>query len=208
MQPIFNQEQSNLNSQLAAQGITQGSTASDNAQNLFSRNINDAYNSAFANSEANAFNQSVESYQLPIQTLSTLLGQSQPGTVSSSLTNTPQEQIQPANYEALAQQDYQSQLQNYQNSWSGIAGIGSALAGGWMMSDRRAKKDIARVGSLYDGTPIYRFRYSDGPEAMHIGVMAQDILADKPEAVFIGGDGLMMVDYERATDRARELAHE
>ena len=211
MQPIFNQQQSNLNSQLAAQGISQGSGAYDNAQNLQSRNVNNAYEQAMAADQGQAFNQSVQAYQLPIQTLGTLLGQSQPGSVSSSLTNTPQEQIQPANYEQLAQQDYQSQLQNYQNSMSGITGIASALAGGWakggfMLSDRRAKKDIEPVGTLYDGTPIYRFRYIDGPKAMHIGVMAQDILSEMPEAVFVSGDGLMMVDYERATERAKNSA--
>jgi hypothetical protein len=131
MQPIFNQQQSNLNSQLGAEGITQGSTAYDNAQNLQSRNVDNAFEGAMASDEGQAFNQAATSYQLPIQTLGTLLGESQPGSVSQNLTSTPQEQIQPANEEGLVQQDFQSQLQNSQNNLSGIFGIGSALAGGW-----------------------------------------------------------------------------
>lgn len=212
MQPIFNQQQSNLNSQLAAQGITQGSDAYDNAQNLQSRNVNNAYEGAMAQDEGQAFNQAAEAYQLPIQTLGTLLGESQPGSVSQNLTSTPQEQIQPANEEGLVQQDYQSQLQNYQNSMSGLFGIGSALAGGWAKagfptSDRRKKKDITRIGHLDDGTPFYRFRYIDGDGTMQVGIMAQDIMNEIPDAIHVGDDGFMRVDYERATDRAVRHAH-
>lgn len=131
MQPIFNQQQSNLNSQLASQGITQGSTAYDNAQNLQARNVDNAYEGAMANDEGQAYQQAAESYELPIQTLGTLLGESQPGSVAGSLVQTPQEQIQPANLESLTEQQYAQQNQIYGNTMSGIFGIGDALAGGW-----------------------------------------------------------------------------
>ena len=123
MQPIFNQQQSNLNSQLAAQGIAQGSDAYDNAQNLYSRNVNNAYESSMAADEGQAYNQAAESYQLPIGTLATLLGSSQQGSVAANNVQTNQEQIQPADEEHLVQQDYQSQLQNYENTMNGIFSI-------------------------------------------------------------------------------------
>jgi hypothetical protein len=214
MSPIFAQQQSNLNSQLAAQGITQGSDAYNNAQNLQARNVDNAYESALASDEGQAYNQAAESYQLPIQTLATLLGEGSPASANSGLVQTPQEQIQPANEEGLVQQDYQSELNNYGNTMSGLFSIPSAVLGGWAragglsaLSDRRAKKDIARVGSLNDGTPVYRYRLKNDPAgAMQIGLMAQDIADDMPDAIGIGDDGFLHVDYERATRRSLEAA--
>jgi len=210
MQPIFDQQQSNLDSKLAAQGITQGSGAYDNAQNLQSRNVNNAYESAMAADQGQAYGQALSSYQAPIQTLGTLLGESQPGNVNQNLTQTTQSQIQPANYESLVQQNYQSQLQNYQNSMSGLFSIPSALLGGWArtgfsFSDARMKKDISRVGALNDGTPIYRYRYRDGDGTMQLGLMAQDIR--NPKAVMTGDDGMLRVNYELATNNSLEGAH-
>jgi hypothetical protein len=227
MQPIFDQQQSNLDSKLAAQGITAGSTAYDNAQNLQSRNVNNAYEGAMAQDEGQAFNQAAEAYQLPVQTLGTLLGEGQPASPTTGMANTPQETIQPANLEGLVQQNYQSSLGNYANTMGGIFGLGSALLGapgvasgiggilggglpnlaglsGGSLSDRRAKMDIARVGKLNDGTPVYRFRYRNGDPEMRLGLMAQDIADDMPDAVMTGDDGFMRVDYERATERSME----
>jgi hypothetical protein len=130
MQPVFDQQQSNLNAQLANQGITQGSAAYDNAQNLFSRNVNNAYENAMASDEGQAYNQALQSYMAPIQTLSTLLGISQPGSVNQGLVQPSQQQIQPANLEGLVEQNYQQQLNNYQNQQSGLFGIGSSVLGG------------------------------------------------------------------------------
>ena len=198
MQPIFNQQQSNLNSQLAAQGITQGSDAYNNAQNLFSRNVNNAYEGAMAQDEGQAFNQAATAYQLPIQTLATLLGEGSPAS-NLNLTQTPQETIQPANLQNAVEQNYAQQNQIYGNTMSGLFGLGGNIASAAILSDARAKQNIARIGTLDDGTPIYRFRYRNGDPAMHIGLMAQDILHSKPEAVSMGADGFWRVDYERAT---------
>lgn len=132
MQPIFDQQQSNLNSQLQNQGITQGSQAYNNAQNLQSRNVNNAYESALANDEGQAYNQAVTSYQLPISTLASLLGEGAPANMTSSLTQTPQEQIQPPNYQGLVEQNYQQQLNQNQNMMSGIFKL-AGTAGNWAM---------------------------------------------------------------------------
>lgn len=212
MQPIFNNQNSNLNSQLANQGLAVGSGAYNNAQMGLAQNQNQAYESGLLQDQSTAYNQALQSYEAPIQTLGTLLGESQPGSVTSSLAQTPQENIQPANLESLVQQNYQSQLANYGNTMSGMFSIPSALLGGWarngftLPSDIRLKRDIARVGRLDDGTPVYRFRYIGKPK-MHIGVMAQDIIDEKPDAVVIGDDGFYRVDYERATDASVGAPH-
>jgi Chaperone of endosialidase len=212
MEPWFNQQTSNLNSQLANQGITQGSQAWQNAQLGNTEGQAGTIENAMAQDESQAYNQALQTYQAPIQTLGTLLGEGQPASVNQGLVQTPQEQIQPANEEALVQQDYQSQLQNYQNTMSGLFSIPSALLGGWaragfgMPSDRRLKRDISQIGAMADGTPIYRFRYLND-NRMQIGLMAQDIAETVPEAVAFDDRGFMMVDYERATENAARRAN-
>jgi hypothetical protein len=77
----------------------------------------------------------------------------------------------------------------------------SAAAGaGAFLSDRRAKDDIAQIGELYDGTPIYRFRYKGDPR-VSVGLMADDVEKYAPHAVSELG-GYKMVDYGLATARA------
>ncbi len=77
----------------------------------------------------------------------------------------------------------QRQVQNSNTSTSGF-------------SDRRLKDDIAQVGALFDGTPVYR--YSRNGE-YQIGLMADEVA---PEAVSDGIYGFKMVDYKIATDKA------
>lgn len=134
MQPIFNNQNSNLNSQLANQGLAVGSGAYDNAQQQQAMNQNQAYESGLLQDQSTAYNQALQSYEAPIQTLGTLLGESQPGSVTSSLAQTPQGSVPPANLEGLVQQNYQSQLQNYQNNVNGMFSIPSAVLGGWARS--------------------------------------------------------------------------
>lgn len=90
---------------------------------------------------------------------------------------------------------------NTTNQMSGAQQFGlisGGLASLW--SDRRLKRDIAKVGELFDGTPVYRFRYLNDP-AMHIGLMSDDVA---PESVVHVG-ALHKVDYAKATQRALEM---
>jgi len=65
------------------------------------------------------------------------------------------------------------------------------LVGG---SDIRLKRDIVPVGHTAEGFGIYFFRYlwSDEP---HFGVMAQEVILSRPDAVIRGEDGFYRVDY-------------
>jgi hypothetical protein len=67
-------------------------------------------------------------------------------------------------------------------------------------SDARLKRDVARVGKLDNRIALYRFRYLNSSD-VYVGVIAQEVLAVAPEAVIIGNDGLMRVDYERLGTR-------
>jgi len=82
------------------------------------------------------------------------------------------------------------------NGTSAIAGLLSLL------SDRRLKQDIAQVGALFDGTPVYRYRYI-GQRPFQIGLMAQDVERHTPDAV-TEINGYKAVDYRAATEKAIE----
>lgn len=71
-----------------------------------------------------------------------------------------------------------------------MSGIGS-MAGGFMMSDRRFKRDIVRIGETAGGTPLYKFRYIFGGPEM-VGVMADEV----PHAT-VKVAGINFVDYSK-----------
>jgi endosialidase-like protein len=79
----------------------------------------------------------------------------------------------------------------------------SALLGLLSLSDARLKEDVEAVGALFDGTPVYRYRYKGTP-AYHIGLMAQDVEKTNPRAVAEIG-GYKAVDYHTATEAAQKL---
>lgn len=92
-----------------------------------------------------------------------------------------------------------------------LGGTGAFGSSGWLKpaaqsvlswSDERLKENIAPVGELYDGQPIYSYNYK-GDEKPQIGLMAQDVEKTAPEAVVEIG-GFKAVNYDKATRRARE----
>ncbi len=74
-----------------------------------------------------------------------------------------------------------------------------------MLSDRRLKSDVARVGRLNDGQPVYRYRLAGQPQTQ-LGLMAQDVEKRDPDAVLTDRFGLKHVDYARATAPAVRAA--
>jgi hypothetical protein len=106
-----------------------------------------------------------------------------------------------------------SGVQQFMGIASGLSGLfggggqggGGSIAGmAKFFSDRRLKEDIEQVGTLFDGTPVYRYRYI-GQLAFQIGLMAQDVEKFAPEAVE-EISGFKAVDYKLATDKAVEAA--
>ena len=62
------------------------------------------------------------------------------------------------------------------------------------VSDVRLKRDITLVGHLKDGLGIYRYRYL-WSDTVYVGVLAQEVALDHPDAVVRGPFGYLMVDY-------------
>jgi len=61
-------------------------------------------------------------------------------------------------------------------------------------SDRRLKTNILRIGTTVFGLPLYRFSYL-GSDKRFTGVMAQDVLTVRPDAVSRDASGFYRVNY-------------
>lgn len=65
-----------------------------------------------------------------------------------------------------------------------------------MFSDERVKENKEVVGQLDNGLDVYKYNYVGDPKTM-IGVMAQEVEKDNPDAV-TEMNGVKMVDYDKA----------
>lgn len=83
---------------------------------------------------------------------------------------------------------------------SGTGSDGGTTAGMQMVSDRRAKESIVRVGDHPLGIGLYLFEYkphfrASCGEGRYLGVMADEVELVMPQAVVVHADGYKMVDY-------------
>lgn len=124
-QPIFDQQQSNLDAQLQNQGLNINDKAYQNAQNLLARNQGDVTNQYLTMNQGQAFNQALQGYQLPLQTLSGLLG-TVPGVPKFGAT--PTAQVQPPNYQQAAQNQFTGEQTQYQNMIGGLGQVAGLVA--------------------------------------------------------------------------------
>lgn len=103
---------------------------------------------------------------------------------------------------------YNGQLNNYNaqqagnnNFLSGLFGLGAAAI---TKSDRRAKKDIKRIGELPSGVGMFRFKYK-GSDVPKVGAMAQDVEKIQPDAVTTR-KGVKHVNYSKVMSKALRAA--
>ncbi|WP_457662467.1 tail fiber domain-containing protein [Sinorhizobium medicae] len=119
---------------------------------------------------------------------------------SPSFVPTQSNPMPTVDYAGLVQQDYANKMGAYnqqqagmQSMFGGMLGFGGQLAS---LSDKRAKKDIKKVGEL-KGHGLYEYSYrgkhDDGKK--HIGVLAQEVEKKRPDAVSRRPDGLRQVNY-------------
>lgn len=208
LSPYFKTQGEQLDTQLRNQGIMPGTPAYNNQVRELQRNQNNAITGFLAQAEPMAFGQAAQQYQLPLQTATGLESLNQVMPPNTSFISTPNAAGAPADLvgataaaDNARMQAYQAQVSQQNNMMSGLFGLGAA--GIKAISDRRAKRDVVRVGSLFDGVPVYLFRYIDAPQ-WHIGLMAQDVETYAPDAV-AEVSGVKMVDYMAATARAKAM---
>ncbi|UQD69207.1 hypothetical protein JEY40_24640 [Bradyrhizobium japonicum] len=114
-------------SKLAAQGITPGTPAYDNAMRVFNQGKNDAYNSANLADYQTAAQAALNEYNAPVSALGSILGIAK-GT-NPTFASTPTTNIPGTNISGLIEQNYQQQSQNA-NAYNGqIAGLAGSLLG-------------------------------------------------------------------------------
>jgi hypothetical protein len=98
---------------------------------------------------------------------------------------------------AQDQQNWATQQQARSQMLGGLFNLGGMAAYG-MMSDRRLKRGIERLGITANGLDLYSYRYVwDNDNVRHVGVMADEVKAKTPEAVVDRG-GFDAVDYTLA----------
>ena len=78
----------------------------------------------------------------------------------------------------------------------GGGGGGRGGGGGGRRSDIALKHDISLLGHLDNGLGFYRFSYN-GSDKAYVGVMAQEVLTVRPDAVVRGRDGYLRVFYDK-----------
>lgn len=112
-------------------------------------------------------------------------------------------QVNPTNTMAAQQMAYQGQLNAYNaqagqqsGTMNGLFNLGGMLGMGYMMSDRRLKKSIKRIGTGARGLALYSFRYiwHSDKSPTTVGYMAQEVRRVAPHAVFDAGDGYLAVN--------------
>ncbi len=136
LDPVWQQREASLRTQLANQGITEGSDAYTNAMRDFGMQRDNAYNSALLADRGQAASEALTQRNQPLNEISALMGGSQ--VQQPNFTNTPSESIAPPNYEGDVAQNFAGQMQGYNaqvanNSamMGGLFGLAAAPLGGW-----------------------------------------------------------------------------
>ncbi len=205
-QPFFQRDEDRIRTQLANQGIQPGSEAYTNAMMDFNRSKNDfslgAQNAAMGQMaqmyglQGNQWDRGANAMSMersiPINEMAAFMSGS--AVKDPNFVGTPQAGIgapdqmgaQYANYQAqVDQRNFDTQQRNAMIG--GLAGTAGTMA---MMSDRRLKKNIKKIGKLLNGLNVYLYDYIWGEPGF--GVMADEVTI--PGAV-ININGYNAVDY-------------
>jgi hypothetical protein len=208
--PQFERNQEALRTRLLNSGIREGSDAWNAEMSRMSQSENDAITQLLLSGRAQANQEIMAERNAPINEITALMSGSQVS--NPNFVSTPQTQVAGVDYAGMVQNNYNNQMQAWQQQnqnsnamMGGLFGLGGTLGSAamkygpslMMMSDRRAKEDIEQVGDLRNGLPVYVFRYK-GDGTPQIGLMADDVEQLHPEAVAMGSDGYKRVDYARA----------
>lgn len=164
-------------------------TGANNALQDQNFNVQQAKIDAQNKERANYLN---EQYALRNQNVNEVLGVASGSQVSSpTFVPTQGQSIPTVDYAGLVQQNYQNQMGGYNASQANTGAILGGLASMFSLSDEDAKKDIKKVGGLYE----YRYKGEGKNAPKRIGVMAQEVEKVRPNAVRKGPDGLRRVNY-------------
>jgi hypothetical protein len=191
----ISQDSEALRSRLADQGIKAGSEAYNREMQAFGSGNMDSRNRFLLDSYKTGFGTAQAERNQPINEITALLSGSQVS--QPNFVNAQQPTIPTTDTAGLINENYNQQMGLYQqrmaqsqNLLGGLFGLGSSL----IMSDKRTKENIRKVGEV-EGNPVYSYSYKHDPEhRKHIGVMAQEAEKKNPDAVETIG-GIKHVNY-------------
>jgi hypothetical protein len=132
LDPYYDQEQEQLTSSLANQGIMPGSAAYNDAMTQFSDAKGQAYNDLMLQGHQTATQDILTERNQPLTELSALMTGSQPQ--QPSYVTTPQPGVQPTDVAGITQDAYAAEMAQYNAMMGGLFGIPTAILGGWAQS--------------------------------------------------------------------------
>lgn len=202
LDPMWNQREQQMNTQLVNQGLRPGTEAYSNAMRDFNVGRNDAYQQAILA----GINTMPQTYQMASALRSQPLNELNALRTGAQVTNptfqqVPQQQTAPgANMLGAAQAQYGAGMDAYnsqvgQNNalTSGLFQLGSTAMGmPFGFSDVRLKSNIERIGTHPLGIGVYEYDIFGRRER---GVMAQELAEVMPSAVHVHDSGYLTVDY-------------
>lgn len=208
LDPMFAQNDEDLRTRLANQGIKAGSQAYDREMALAGQQQNDAYNQLLLQGRGQASQELMAEDSQRINQISALMsgGQvSQPNFMSGASVNGIQGTDNAAiiaNYDKAKMNAWQQSQASLGSSIGGLGGLfsggaNSAMSGIMSLSDERAKTDMKKIGTTENGLGLYSFKMK-GSDETEIGLKAQDVKKKVPKAVKKRPDGLFAVDYNLA----------
>ncbi|MBI1425781.1 MAG: hypothetical protein GC149_20335 [Gammaproteobacteria bacterium] len=218
MRPQYDQQRRSLDQQVADRGLPINGEAAKTMYGNLDRSQNEAMNQlalsaalAGGDEQNRLFNLQTQAHQQgindtllqrtqPFNELSAFI-QGSPAIQSLQAMSTPTLNVAPADIMGQINQNYANSLNSYNNQvaqqqsgMNGLFGLAGSLGSALIMSDRDVKRDIVSLG-MWNGFKWYAFRYLWSP-AVHFGVMAQEVIKKRPDAVFRLG-GVMAVNYAK-----------
>lgn len=191
MAPQFEKENGRLLTNLQARGIPVGAEAFDDAVKTQQQSVNDALQQLTLGATEAAGQEQSRQYALDASARQNSIAElvAAMGGSYSPPSATPSGNTAGVNYSGLAQQNYQNEMNAYNQKQQQNAGIASTVGnlGAAMLtkgiSDRRLKRDIVLIGRRGQFN-LYQYRYIwDRPGAVRRGYMAQEVLEILPAAV-------------------------
>lgn len=197
--------QNSAQQQAYSQAFQNTGLANSNAQQQFqNQNTTTAANNALQDQTFNAQQAKInaqnaeranylnEQYALRNQNVNEVLGIASGAQVSNpNFVPTQGQSIPNIDYAGMVQKNYENQVAAYNQKQANSGAILGGLAGLFSLSDKTAKKDIKKVGGLYE----YRYKGEGKNAPKRIGVMAQEVEKVRPGVVRRGADGKKRVNY-------------
>lgn len=211
LDPQWEQRTEQTQAKLAAQGLRPGDPAYDQAMENMGREKTDAYDRASSSAIAAGGQEADRQYNLESSDRNRQLTEEMQkrgfslneinAIISGQQTSMPNMpgfesagRANPTDYTGAANSQYNASANNASidnSAFNSALSGGMQLGGMAMMSDRRLKRNISRIGSFKD-YPLYLFQYIWGKWA--VGVMADEVNQD---AVTRLPNGYDMVDLAR-----------